>query len=629
MSDSNKKQPSLVKDELKLPAGVSVDLLKKNWKISRDAYTDIRRRMVLLDSVDSGDLWVNLCKRFPQYQISPDTNYINFIKENILASIYTVGKSANLIPKGEDDKELVENLNRVMDSIWDILKIPMYQQKAGERAALLNLGVTQVGWNEDLVGGTAGHWYRGDVMVKNIDPLSYFRDPFSQTLSDATFVITQEKHSLNSLQTRKEYTERIIAYRNHKSIDLQEDLQEASSDVNVAGRSEADLVRLVVHWVKIPHKTVEQFDENPSGYSIHEIHTIDSEFILYVKENIAINMFPFSELYCNEPGNKLVGVSEPSKILSSSITANILDSLVATHAFKAQRPPRVISTNSGINIRQFAKHGNDPDKVFLVNGNPKDVVSYIQFPPLPQEIHNVIARLDGNIKAMSGIDDKYTGKDTGSILTTGGMEAMLAQTTMRDATKINLYEDYARELSRLVIKSLIVHGDLRRYTYKEPHTNTLKTIEFDFPQVDNNIQFEYAINISNQLPKNRMRLAQSADAIMEKSMQYQDPSGQTPPLMEPEEWLSYQDFPQKEQILARMLVQRTASKSEEAIQTLTLFTGLLSQGIPPEEAFEQTIQALENPEMAAELQGGLGSVGNEASMGTGGFGGSAQSRQEG
>ena len=620
-----------------LPEGVTLDMLRTNWDVCKQEYGPVRKRMILLDTVDSGRLWEELCKKFPQYQVAPDSNHVNYIKENILAGIYTVGKSASLIPKSPNDEAVVKAINLVLESIWDILGVAKYQQKAGERAALLNLGITQVGWNQDLVGGTQGSWYKGDVVFKNIDPLNYFRDPFSTSLEDAAYVIHFEDHNIVTLESNALYSERIKEYKSLKGGSTAEDLPSYKSQTATGVNKKDTGVRLTKHWIKVARSTMSDKEEQEKGgYAIHEIHTVNNEFVLHVTEDISINMYPFAELYCNEPGNKLIGVSEPDKILSSSIVTNILDSIIATHAFKAQRPPRLINANAGLNLRNFAKYGNDPDKVWIVNGNASDAIHYVQFPSLPTEITNQLERLDRQIKAMSGIDEKYTGKDTGSILTTGGIEAMLAQTTMRDTTKINLYEVYAKDMSRLLVKFLIQYADKRSYLVKNEANKDFKSIELNFPEISDDIQFEYALHISNHLPKNKMRMAQSADAIMEKSLQYQDPTGETPPLMEPEEWLSFQEFPQKDFMVERMKIQRQATKAQEVTEILSTFAGLLGQGIPPEEALELTVQALENPEGLEQMmqgldptsgQGGLGSVGNEATAEMGGFAGSAQARQ--
>ena len=621
-------QETIIK-KVELPKDVTQEMLRGFWDTSNQQYLKIRKNMKLLDEVDSGGLWTRLCKKFPQYQIAPDTNHVNFVKENILASIYTVGKSANLVARSQDQVANVDAINKVLDHIWDVLDVPSYQQQAGERAALLNLGVTQVGWNEDLIGGTHSQWYKGDVVFKNINPMNYARDPFSNTLDDAEYVITFEKHKISNLMRNKDYRDVLKGmidgdhFRSHVSENIETNIRDTVEPEDSSDKSG----RLVIFWVKVPDLREDTENRRPSGFVIHEIHTLDVNTILKVVEDIDINIFPFSELYCNEPGTDLVGQSEPAKILSSSMVANILQGLIATHAYKAQRPPKFLNTSSGINVRNFAKYGNDPDMTWLVNSDASKAVHYGEFPTLAPETFNMIGLLDQGIKNMSGIDERYTGKDTGSLQTTGGMEAMLAQSTMRDTTKINLYEAYSRRLSRLVIKHLVFHADKRGYITKNRIGRDFDFVEINFPAIPQDTEYDYALHISTHLPKSRMRMDAAADAIMEKSMQYQDPTGQTPPLITPEEWLSMKDFPNKDLMLERMRMNRTENKAQEFAELLSVFMQLVSKGVSPEEAFNQVIDVVENGGLEEE-GGNIGSTGNSSTP-TGGFGGSVQARQAG
>ncbi len=51
------------------------------------------RRAQLLDAADRGRLWETLrANNMPGYQILPDTNHVSYVKDNIVASIYSVGK---------------------------------------------------------------------------------------------------------------------------------------------------------------------------------------------------------------------------------------------------------------------------------------------------------------------------------------------------------------------------------------------------------------------------------------------------------------------------------------------------------------------------------------------------------
>jgi hypothetical protein len=86
---------------------LTISKLKELWDIMCQYYVPEQRRMRLLDSTDKGDLWKALAVKFPSYQILPDTNYISYIKNNLLASIYTVTKCAHMLPTSEKDKEIL------------------------------------------------------------------------------------------------------------------------------------------------------------------------------------------------------------------------------------------------------------------------------------------------------------------------------------------------------------------------------------------------------------------------------------------------------------------------------------------------------------------------------------------
>lgn len=603
-------------EEAKLPEGVTKEMLRHNWDTAQTEYARLRKKMIALDAIDRGLLWEMLCSKFPEFKISPDTNHVNYIKENIMANVYSVGKSATLIPASPDDEPVIQTLNRVLDNIWDILSVPFYQQKAGERAALLNYGVTQVGWNSDIVGGTEGYFYEGDVVLKHIDPLKFYRDPFADRLEDSGYCIFFDRIHKTLLRSNKNYKKVLDAVDKYNELSVGEEVPQYKDSSKSRSTSDKNYEQLVIHWVRVP-------DDSKEGFHISEIHTLDNRYILYVVDDLKPKMFPFAELYCNIPSSDPIGVSEPAKILNSSITVNLLDGLMASHAYKAQRPPRLISSQAGLNLRTFAKYGNDPDKAFIIHGKASDAVQYIQFPPLPNEIGNVVTRIDQNIKVMSGVDEKYTGKDTGSITTTGGIESLMAQATARDVIKINNYEHYSKSLTRLVINYLIEYADKRTYAVKNSVNGTFTAIEVDFPNIDSSINMAYSLHIGDQLPKSKARQSQAADAIMEKSMQYAQ-TGQ-PELMTVEEWISFKDFPQKDLMLARMAIQRNNNKTEEITTALFMFADLIQQGMPADQALNQTVMALEQ-----QSNPNLGNVGNNPSgLAAGGMANSPQKFQKG
>jgi hypothetical protein len=163
---------------INLPEGITLQMLQEQWDTASNAYTKAFKRATLLDAADRGRLWEAVKAKFPKYQILTDTNHVSYVKENLVASLYAIGKYSNIIPTSEDDKDIVKHLNIALENMWSISDISYFQQQAGDRAALLNLGITQIGWDNTIIGGSGStnSYYKGRVSLKNIDPLKFRRD---------------------------------------------------------------------------------------------------------------------------------------------------------------------------------------------------------------------------------------------------------------------------------------------------------------------------------------------------------------------------------------------------------------------------------------------------------------------
>ena len=603
-----------------LPDNVCLQTIKDRIKDTDTKYLKVLQRMRILDGTDRGKMWDVVSAKFPKYQLQPDSNWVNYIKENLVASIYTTGRYAELVPRSDEDIKYVTEFNSALGTIWDQVKADYYQFLAGERAALLNIGVTMVGWRKDLLGGTANHWYKGDIVFKNIDPMKFRRDPYADVFDNSEFCYYYDDFSMTMIRTKDKYKKRIKeieeAVGDLDKSDLIPDAVTAATDRQKTTSTQSNYHKVTYYYTKVPDLT----QNSKEGYVIVEVHLLDDKYVLYCNKDLKPRMFPFAVLYCNNPAGDLVGASEPAKAFTSAFTYNLLNSIYATHAYKAQRPPRFVNAASGINLRQFAKYGNDADKTFIVNGDATQAVHYAQFPQLPPELLQVKQDLGRDIRDCSGVDEMYAGKNTGSIQTTGGMDTLMDATSQRDNQKILLYEEYSKRLTELVVNNLIVYGDKREYTVTDPITQQTKTVSFNFPEVDDDIRFRYALDIQTYLPRNKTRLAAVANMLLEKQAQYKP----DPEIITVEEWLLMQDIPFKDMIYKRMGIQRNTRISEQVAMTLEMFATLVEGGMDPDAAVDQVAQQLQADQTATTL-------GNTATTGDIGqlVGGTPQAAQQG
>ena len=555
---------------------LTITMLKEMWDICKQHYIRDHRKMKLIDATDRGDMWKALGTKFPPYQILPDTNWVSYVKSNLVASIYTVGKCADILPTSELDKELLTQLNIALDRVWALSKVAYYQYRAGERASLLNLGITQVGWDKDLTGDSGDAFYKGNVVLKNIDPMNFMRDPFAESLDVAAYCMTFDTYHKTVFQKNANYRDEFTKYMTKNSGAAMPSIPEKEGAPPKGAAK--DYFLLTIFWVRDKDK-------------IHEIHCINNEHILYKKEDIKPAVFPFAMLYSNEPAGALVGTSECAKIFANNVAYNLMDSIALTAEYKNQRPPKFISSQSGLNIQSFAKHGDEADRTFIVNGDASKAVHYHQFPQISGAVPNMKGALRGDMQTISGVDDRYTGRDTGSIITTGGTEEMLNRVTLIDTPKIMNFEDYSKKLTQLILYNMIEYAPERSYFYKKPDSTEWQSVTVNFPKIESKTLFDYEINISAELPKNRQRVAEMANIIMEKQMQYQQ-EGNSVQLITEEEWLMFQDLPNKEYMLERMGIQRAIDSIEEVSQVLFGYSDLVKQGMSPDEAILATADSL-------------------------------------
>ena len=561
--------------------GITLSQLNTWLSTDRSEYTKAHRRIKRLDALDKNKLWESLKAKFPAYQLLPQTNHVSYIKNNILASIYTVGKSAELRCTSARDKDICTQLNVALEHIWDSRNVAKYMLEAGERAALCNLGITQVGWDNSIISGGFDNFEKGQVTLKNIDPLKYYRDPYADCLDNASHVVVWDDYHASVIKANPMYAKEFKAFLQAKENGTVPTETLAYTDkVSPTAANRKDYYRVYCWYVK-------------TEKGITEIHTVNNKHVLYKRENIQPSCYPFAELYCNLPAGDLIGTSEPAKIADNSIVYNIMQSIVATGEYKNQRPPRFISDSSGINVNAFVRHGNDADRTFIVQGDASKAVHYHQFPTASPQCTQNMQTLSNDIQLITGVDGRYTGRDTGSVITTGGVNSMLEQVTLIDTTKILLYEDYAKRLSKLIIYNYLQNSALdRTYLVKsKTHIDSYDMVTVPFTQIDPNIVFEYDIDISSEMPKNKQRLADTANNMIEKQMQYQG-AGLDVDLITPQEWLMFQDIPNKEYFLERMNVQRTDNWNNIVAQVVTQYAAQVDQGMSPEDSINLTAQTM-------------------------------------
>lgn len=541
-----------------------------------------------LDAYDSGNFWSHVKAKLPKHQMLVDTNYVNYIKQNQVNSIYSGGYIADINPRSAEDEDLARNINAFLEFVYDDVELNYFQLLAGDRAALLNVGAIMIEWDN----------VNKKVKPKFVDTSCLYLDPATRVYQEGSALFVAEIVSRRDLiRSNPEYEKKL----KKKALTSASSSYYGGAYIDSKTPTDKDDIVYVLN----------AFVKNEKG-GIDQYVIANEDTILASKENIKPDMFPVAVLYGLPPIKDAYGFNVTKLCLRNCLALNLLDSIGITHVYAQQRRATIMRRDIGISVDYLSENINNPDATIPVNGDPTKAVHQLDLPDLPNFLVEYRAKLEESIFLISGVDPMYTGRQTNSVTTTGGVERIQQRASLTDATKIAMLEHFVKNLTKMIYMFYVEFGDDYQVFNKAKHPALKEIYRVNFKDIrEKHIEFDFSMNASPYLPKNRVRYAEAATQIMEMQGQYQ----MNPPLITPEEWLKYQDFPQKDLMLQRMEKQRVQDDTQEITENVVNFSSLMQQGVTPDGAIQmladEKAMMRENPKL-----------GNVAA-------GSPQARQEG
>ena len=545
-----------------------------------NAKTKALRIWEKLDAYDSGEFWADTAKTLPKHQILTDSNYVSIVKDAHLNSVYAGRYIADVIARNFEDDDMARKINAWLQFTYERLGLGYEQLLVGERAALLNVGAVQCGWNPASRGMDVMKRYKGDLEVRFLDPYSLYIDPEVKDYQKGQALFIAEIVQIATLRKGpyKEKLEEIIDKELKGQADPLHTFESGAHYGKPKDTSKIPLsktVNLLTAYVR----------NDEGGLDRHYI--INEKYLLDTKKNIKPDYFPVSILYSHPPTKDPYGRNSVFKILKNTFAINVLDSISTTHVYVSQRRPVIMRADVGLRRDDVLKNASNPDKVFVSNAPDLDrVLKFLDIADLPRNEETIRMRLLNTIYETSGVNPVYLGLQTNSATTTGGIDQIQSRAQMTDNTRIALLERYVIQLTKMIFDLHLENATTtREVALRHPTAPEFDEIfEIDFQELKRSQKvFDFSFEASPFLPRNRSRYAEGALQMLEMQMQYQ-PDG--PQLITVEEALRYLDLPQKEMILQRIEMERMQNDEEQIQAELMSFSAMTQEGMSPEGAVQ-------------------------------------------
>lgn len=593
-------------------AAVGVSHLHKKWH--------------MLDMFDRGEQWNS--SSIPPWVPKPVTNYIRYIRTLKRANLASSIPKATFYPEYEEDKDIVSQLQKGYDYVWESQKIPRTIRRSVDRALLQGTGIAYVYYDDSTTAGKyfgsmdgRNKLYSGEIKVKRFPNANFFIDPDAKCLDDAKWVDTTELLSLNQIKENEAFrayckeqgTLKLLDELNTEQLERSDDSSGeiydrenkiTDGDMSIQGD---EMVTLHTHW--------ERYKKDGRWKLDITYYLRNCYFELLRIEDYLPNEFPFAVLYDEEEENEFWGSATAMDILENQKIVNKLQQTASIIGVLHQNPQKIVFRESGINAQELARTGTLPGKVWTSNVPGEQAITTIKPMDIPRGLFDLDDRTQQNIREMVGVNEAYTGQSVGSLTTSTGVDSLIERATIRDKDKMLQIDDFVERISHLIVLNII-------HNWKEPRPITTiqpnGEAQFDqFQPVDKltaeNLTWRIRSNVYAKSPMTQASRRQQADKLLQTQGQFQF----NPPVITPEEWIKMQEFDDMADILKRMEEDRVRMEKEKAqdlagqiTQIAQQISELVSQGVPMEQAVQQAEQAAQeliDQTKAEEMKNGISS----------------------
>jgi len=572
------------------------------WEKARDAIQFRRQNYDLkwkeLDAFDRGEQWT-IAGQMPSWIPKPSTNYVAKVKRYKTGNMMLEDYMGELKPLAPENEAQIWMLQRFYEQLWDKLNMKYKILDVVRTSRLLGTGILYVGWDEGYIGGTRGHLYQGEILVKEIEPSTFFVDPTAFSLEEAlycgTYIRTTETHIMMDPtiedKYKKDFKERRRAYTGASG---QEDRGEIYYNRDFGTYQDLEVVDLMTVFEKV-------VNDDGMGYTIRVSYIADGVLIKTIEE-FKPNLFPFIVLYQHKQRMDFWGISDCQLILPNVKMINKVQSVIGTLATLYQNPQKVVFEGSGIDPRIVSKYGNAFGLVLLSKSpDLRNAISNIEPSQIPVTLLNYIDFLKRDIEDFTGISQFASGQSTGSVQTSAGINSMIQRALVGEQDEMMMFEQFLEKVSyALLLNAIEYYTDDRVMRMRDNNPNN--NFEYEYipfkAEEFKDLMWDFSLDISNKLKNTDQNRRQTMQMLSEWQLQYSPGV----PLVTPADIVKAFDPPNRDAILARIEQQESQMDYQQAAQIAQSVMQAVQAG-QPAEIVAQIIYDMLNP-----AQAGMGDV---------------------
>ena len=534
----------------------------KIWQKAKDAI-DFRRQRKdgtwkELDSFDRGDQW-NDKGSMPSWIPKPSSNYINHVKKLKTGELIIDDYLGELKPLAPEQADNIFLLQKSYEQLWEKLNVRFKMLDVITTSRLLGTGILYVGWDENYIGGTRNHLFQGEIMISPIEPSTFFLDPQAFELEEALYCGTYTRTTVDHIKAdnsiEKEAKKKFVENRKNNQYASEDQATRGEIYARDYSSYQEDVVDLITFYEKEANED--------GGFSINVTYIADGIILKEVK-GIKPNVFPFVILRQHNARQDFWGISDCQLILPNVKMINKVQSIIGTIATLYQNPQKIVYEGAGIDPRIVSKYGNAYGLVYLSkHPDLQNVIRNVEVSEIPMALMSYIEFLKRDIQEFTGLTDIATGKGSGSLQTSGGVQSLIERSLVGNQSEYVAFEKFLEKLSYMIITLAIEYytdDRLMRMKAEDPNGD----VEYEYipftAEFFKEIAWDFSIDITQKLKHTEQSNQEKMRMLAEWQLQYSPDIS----IVTPEDMIKAFNPANRDVILARIEQERQQKSMENA-----------------------------------------------------------------
>lgn len=478
------------------------------------------------------------------FMLKSDINHLKNAVDIRLGSLYANTYYGELKPQSPYDVQALQELNVIYKNEWFRLNMDKLVEKAIKAGAICDNGYIEFNVDENKIYGGTNTKREGLIIAEFLDPSSVYLDPTADCIENCEYMVKKLRVTRNWIKRNKpEWVLKLkekqiksgsVSGAENGQIYTGRDYDKGSAntyELNVVYRKEKKEEEIAV----IDDEGKPILDKEGNAQTDKKISTKVVIYYVIAGELLEKNdKYPFDEIpiipFQWDPiPQSPYGIPLLRGLVIPQRVANLIESAINNIAMHNAIPTYLVSSESGIDINDFAKLSQAPGIIWEVDNDVDKAVRRLNDAEINEAMVAIKDSFVSNIKEYAGVNSPYQGNVGTAGSTSSGTIEAIGRATIIDNNPLKQIEIFVEKLSRMLIKFMTRYYKGDHIYIRDTSKDISKLSDKDFKDIEvkdnySTLNYDFTVDLGSRNRNDKNRQFNLMKELYQLQNQYKDPT---------------------------------------------------------------------------------------------------------